>query len=93
MTEDDNKTLAQPYPTSRFISQKEYAAEELADMGNDMDEVFLDNAEFDEIPTDESGFKKGSFVVTVVWRSPEWCSCTGFRHIYGCPYESKEICF
>lgn len=70
---------------SRYIFCKKYADEELSDIERDISECFDPrfNKDVEGIPS-EDGFRTGQFVVTVEWRSPDWCSCTGFNHSSSC---------
>lgn len=52
-----------------ILHQKNYDGESLQDLGRDVHECF--NGDFNppalEIPTDEHGFHRGTFKVTVEW--------------------------
>lgn len=56
-----------------LIFEKSYAAEELSDLDRDMCECFDErfNPVVGRIPTDECGFQKGKFTVTVTWVDEE----------------------
>lgn len=51
----------------KTVFDKTYSAEELADVDRDICEAFEDNPVVEQIPTDEHGFHKGSFRVTITW--------------------------
>lgn len=52
-----------------ILHQKDYDGESLHDLGRDVEECF--NVDFNppamEIPTDEYGFHKGTFRITIEW--------------------------
>lgn len=55
----------------RVLLKKVYSAEELCDVGRDVDESFDERftPEAAGIPKDPQGFEEGVFEVTVTWRS------------------------
>ena len=54
---------------SMILHKKDYSGESLVDLSRDVEECF--NGDFNppalEIPTDQYGFHKGTFRVTVEW--------------------------
>lgn len=72
----------------KHIFCKKYSAEELCDVDRDISECFDPdfNPKMKGTPEDS-----GSFVVTVEWRSDDWCSCTGFQHHPRCKHH--VVCF
>ena len=51
------------------VFNKQYDGESLYDLGRDIGEAFIEeyNPVLKEIPTDEHGFQRGTFTVTVTW--------------------------
>ena len=58
---------------SIFLLKKTYCGESLCDVDRDVSEVFDPDftPQAANIPRDEHGFSKGSFIVTVEWRNDE----------------------
>lgn len=70
------------------IFHKVYTSEELCDLERDISEAFdpdFNPENIQPIEKDEHGFHKGSFKVSIVWRSEDDCDCTGFQHSPSCP--------
>jgi hypothetical protein len=75
--------------TKRRIFFKEYSSEELCDLERDMSEAFdprFNPKNITQLETDEHGFHKGTFRVSIVWRSEDDCDCTGFQHQSSCQH-------
>lgn len=55
------------------IFEKDYSSEELSDLSRDISECFdpMFNPLMNDIPKDDYGFDKGTFVVSVRWESEE----------------------
>lgn len=67
------------------IFQKKYDGESIYDVGRDVSEAFDSdfNPIMDTLPTDEHGFTKGTFVVTVQWLpEPACCVCGTTENIH-----------
>ena len=52
---------------------------------NEWEDLIL-TREYDDLPTDENGYVKGKFRVSVVWCSEDDCDCTGLSHSPDCPH-------